>query len=347
MEPRILVVKDSLYKHKPWFDHPDAPERIQRALHGIIVNGLGYLVDYLEHMDPGSEAFDVALKIHCQGYVKYIEKLAASAPSEIDPDTYVTYDTIELALEVLLYTYKLPSKYSKEIILLRPPGHHAGKCGKAMGAPTQGFCILNNAAAAVTSLLDRGVEKIAVLDFDLHHGNGTQEIFYKTSRVLHVDIHRDPRHYYPFTGRPEQVGEGRGWGYSVNLIVGPKTGDDYYTELFEQAISLIRSYEPGHIVVSMGFDGYHGDGLGDTRLTQYTYNFIGLKVGELDIPYTMILEGGYSVGLEKGLPAMIKGLLGYKVKAKPTNTPYDIRLKYTRINNETIKMITEIWRNNA
>ncbi len=316
------------------------------ALKGIREEGLE---DYLEYISaegkPSIHKYEeLLLKVHCKNYLKYLEEMSKIAPVEIDPDTYIVNDTIELAVESYIYSYTIArTGYRYKAILLRPPGHHAGKCGKAMNTVTQGFCILNNAAAAANSLLDKGYNRIAVLDFDIHHGNGTQEIFYKTDKVLHMDIHRDPSNFYPFTGFPDQIGKGRGRGYSVNLVIGPHTGDDYYEELIDIVEKLLRMYKPQQVIVSMGFDGYMGDGLADTRLSMYMYNKLGLMLHQLSIPITSILEGGYSLGLQYGLPAYIKGLLGTDVEAGETKTPKQIVEEYRRINNKTILKIEEIW----
>ncbi len=343
---RIYMVKNSLVKHKPWFPHPETPERLKYVLNGIKGEGLEeYLEDISMEIKPEIQEYEeLLLKSHCKNYLRYLEEMSRTAPVEIDPDTYITHDTLELAIESYVHSYSITrADYKYKILLNRPPGHHAGKCGKAMNAATQGFCLLNNAAAAVHSLLDNGYTRIAVLDFDIHHGNGTQEIFYKTDKVLHVDIHRDPSSFYPYTGFPSQIGKGRGRGYSVNLIIGPLAGDDYYEELVSIAEKLLWKYKPQQVIVSMGFDGYMGDGLADTRLSIYTYNKLGQMLHYLGIPVTSVLEGGYTLGLQCGLPAYIKGLLGINVNVEKTKTPNRILEEYRRVNNETILRIEEIW----
>ena len=271
---KIFVEKNSIQKHVPWFYHPENPRRVE-----IIINALSktFLNSYMLYVDVQSELNDVLPllgKIHCKRYIEYILDRASKSPCELDPDTYLSRDSLELLVETVNLVYEIAvSHRNNDIIFLiiRPPGHHAGRCGKAFNAPTLGFCIFNNAAIAVEALKDNGYNKIAVLDFDIHHGNGTQEIYYKDPTVLHIDIHRNPIDFYPFTGYPEQIGKGRGKGYSVNFILEPESGDDSYSYILDHVLEIIEAYSPEALIVSAGFDGFMDDGLADTLLTEYTY----------------------------------------------------------------------------
>ena len=179
--------------------------------------------------------------------------------------------------------------------LCRPPGHHAGVdyCG--------GFCFLNNAALAAQRLLAKGPAasvpvKVAILDIDYHHGNGTQDIFYESDEVLFVSIHADPFSTYPhYWGFREEEGKEAGLGYNVNYPLPPGTEDASYLAILDQALARIGDFDPAYLIVSLGTDTYIEDPLGTFRLKLETFSTMGRKVSELHRPTLVIQEGGYSV----------------------------------------------------
>lgn len=346
----IVILKDSMYMHNPWFSHPEHPKRIIRILEGLERHGLDKYVEMVTINDVIQDAdMDklnyIVSKAHCPSYIEFLRKMNSKAPVELDPDTFLARDSLDLAYGFAGLVYAMSSKLSSEPIFVigRPPGHHAGKCGKAMGAPTQGFCILNNVCIAVESIREK-YKRIAVLDFDVHHGNGTQEIYYRDDSVLHIDIHRDPTDFYPYTGFPHQIGEGRGEGYSVNLILPPLSGDDVFKFTIDLSINLLEEFNPEVLIVSAGFDGFLNDGLGDTRLSQHSYNYLGLRLSQLGIPLIIILEGGYNNGLTKALPAFVKGLNGEGTVGDMTTTAKDYRDEYMFRNRSTYNRIIKMWR---
>ncbi|MEM4475502.1 MAG: hypothetical protein QW405_03725, partial [Fervidicoccaceae archaeon] len=190
--------------HAPRSDHPENPKRAEVALEALRRRGL-----VGEVVEPLVADEEDLLEIHDRDYVELVRLLSNAAPSHIDEDTYVSSDTYFVAAAAFgssALAAELSLKRGEPVIaLVRPPGHHAGRRGRAMGAPSQGFCVFNNAAAACARLLEHG--DVAVIDFDAHHGNGTQEIFYSDPRVLHVDLHQHPDTLYPGTGYPHEVGE--------------------------------------------------------------------------------------------------------------------------------------------
>ena len=304
----IIVVKNALNKHAPPYYHPENPLRINILLQAI--EKLNISADFWVDRFDKKEAIKIASRIHAKDYVDNILGYCKKGFYELDPDTYITNDTCELALETLYYSYKLANTVDDIFMVLgRPPGHHAGLVGRAMGAPTNGFCIFNNAAASVLGFRDRGFRRIAIIDFDAHHGNGTMEIFYK-ERILHIDIHQDPSTLYPFTGRPTDVGEGDGYGYKANFVLRPKTTDESLTHITTLVETLINSYAPEALVVSAGFDGYKNDGLTDLALTSSSFYMLGSSIKRFGLPTAIVLEGGYSAGLEHGFKAFVEGLQG-------------------------------------
>ncbi|RLE68741.1 MAG: histone deacetylase family protein [Thermoprotei archaeon] len=244
------------------------------------------------------------------------------APIMIDYDTYVSPGTMRAALKAAgasLEAAKMLSEGEQLILPLpRPPGHHAGRRGRAMGALTQGFCIFNNAALAVARLLELGFRRVAIIDFDSHHGNGTQEIFYSEPRVLHVDVHEDPATLYPGTGFPTDIGSGEGEGTKINVILPPGSRDDVYSMVIEEVVvPLLSNYKPEVVVYSAGFDGYDGDGLSHLKAREHTYVELARIPEELGVRKVLaILEGGYSEGLERGLPAFISSLVGRELSLR-------------------------------
>ncbi|MEZ0074221.1 histone deacetylase family protein [Planotetraspora sp. GP83] len=187
--------------------------------------------------------------------------------------------------------------------LCRPPGHHVGP--DLFG----GGCYLNNAGIAAQSLRDGGVSRVAVLDLDFHHGNGTQALFYDRADVLYASLHGDPARHYPyFTGWPDETGAGEGSGYTVNLPLPPRVGVDDYLDLLETATDRVLDGGFEAVVVSLGFDTYDGDVSGDAALTTADYRRIGRHVAGLGLPTVALLEGGYSVtALGDNLWSWIKG----------------------------------------
>ena len=178
-----------------------------------------------------------------------------------------------------------------------------------MGAPTQGFCIFNNVAAAALYALDKGFKPIVIIDIDVHHGNGTQEIFWKNPDVVHVDIHEYD--IYPGTGRIEDLGEGEGYGTKINIPLPPYSNDNDYLYVVEEiVIPLVLCVKPRAIILSAGFDAYANEEIALMQLTDKTYKNLGsffrILSRELKTGVLAVLEGGYSVGLEKGIPAFLK-----------------------------------------
>ncbi|HEX9517978.1 MAG TPA: histone deacetylase family protein [Streptosporangiaceae bacterium] len=190
------------------------------------------------------------------------------------------------------------------IALCRPPGHHVTRrvCG--------GGCYFNNVAIAAQWLLDHGATRIAVLDLDFHHGNGTQSLFYDRPDVRYVSIHGDPRRCYPyFTGYPDERGSGAGRGHNVNITLPAGTETAGYLDSLGQALEAVDRSHAEFLLVSLGFDTFHGDPAGDARLRTEDYRAIAAAVGQLSLPIVAALEGGYCVAeLGDNLSSWIGGI---------------------------------------
>ncbi|MCY0868429.1 MAG: histone deacetylase family protein [Desulfurococcus sp.] len=321
---RILISANSMRMHKPRYPHPENPERISRIIKGLKKKNVE--PEFYEPRLEPSEALRVAREIHSEDYIERLLQLSKATPVDLDPDTYLSEDSLTLALESFYTSFKLAADARGEIIfyVARPPGHHAGFKGKARGARTQGFCILNNAVAAVRGFMYNGLKRIALLDFDAHYGNGSIELLY-TSRVLQVDLHQDTRTLPVFPRKPGEIGEGDGRGLKVGIPLKPYTSDDSYTRVLELAWRLVEEYSPEALVVSAGFDGFMNDGLTDLALTEYSYYRIGGLIRSLGVKTLIVLEGGYSSGLVRGLPAFMQGLQGVKVEYPVKESPKTVR----------------------
>jgi acetoin utilization deacetylase AcuC-like enzyme len=192
--------------------------------------------------------------------------------------------------------------------LTRPPGHHAG--ADYFG----GFCFLNNAALAAQHLLDDGLQRVAILDLDYHHGNGTQDIFYRRKDVLFASIHADPRTDYPFyAGHADETGEGAGLGCNLNVPLPRGTGAAQWFAALETACIKMASFSPQALVVSLGVDGFNGDPRSHFGLGSGDFLRIGERIGFLGLPTVFVFEGG-SVVPELGIN-VVNVLEGFETAA--------------------------------
>jgi len=174
--------------------------------------------------------------------------------------------------------------------LCRPPGHHAGI--DLYG----GYCFLNNAAIAAQGFLDDGAQRVAVLDVDFHHGNGTQDIFYERDDVLFISLHGDPVHAFPhFLGYEDETGSGAGKGYNVNYPMPPGTPYSHWFAALQQAFVQIEQYKPDVLVVSLGVDTYKEDPISFFKLESEDFTHYGGEIAKLGIPTLFVMEGGYAV----------------------------------------------------
>lgn len=188
--------------------------------------------------------------------------------------------------------------------LCRPPGHHAHT------DLAGGFCYLNNAAIAAQHMLDKGTGPLAILDFDVHHGNGTQQIFYGRDDVFYASVHGDPAWLYPwFAGYADETGEGRGLGWNLNLPLAPGTGNDPFAAAVSRALEAIVARRPAALVVSVGFDAQAGDPAANLAVDADGFRTVGQRIAAVNLPTVLIQEGGYLIErLGQNLTAFLEGL---------------------------------------
>ena len=172
--------------------------------------------------------------------------------------------------------------------LCRPPGHHA------YADMAGGFCFLNNTAIAAQYCRHQGADRVAIVDVDVHHGNGTQGIFYDRGDVLTLSLHGDPAEFYPFfAGYRDEVGEDDGYGCNLNIPLARDTGDDAFLECLQDALARVRAFEPDVLVVALGLDASEHDPLAFLRITGDGFRRIGAAIGAVGMPTVLVQEGGY------------------------------------------------------
>jgi acetoin utilization deacetylase AcuC-like enzyme len=237
--------------------------------------------------------------VHTAAHFARIERLSAAGGGAVDFDTVVSPGSFEAALRaaggaVALVEALLDGTATSGFSAHRPPGHHATR-ERAMG-----FCLFNNVAIAARAGLERaGVDRVLILDWDVHHGNGSNDIFHATDEVLYVSIHESP--LYPGTGPATDRGSGAGTGFTVNLPVGAGSGDAVFCSLVEHVVcDVARDYAPQLVLISAGYDAHADDPLADCRVTEA--GFAGMTAAmrrlceELGAPLGVVLEGGYALG---------------------------------------------------
>lgn len=296
----MIVYSEKFLEHNMEF-HPENNQRLKSVMNYLTKKDVFENVPLLEPHTAGRE--DI-LRVHTRDYYSIIKETSLRGGGMLDADTYVNPATFEVALlaagGAVLCVDKAFEGYKACFALVRPPGHHATS-DKAMG-----FCIFNNAAVgAAYAIKKHGAQRVAILDYDVHHGNGTQEIFYRDPRVLYVSLHQTP--LYPGTGALEEVGEGRGLGYNINMPLPPKVGDkSYFKAMSEIAFPIIKQFDPDIIFVSAGYDSHHSDPLGGMNLTTGCYYEISQALSKMKKMVVFVLEGGYNItALAEGIYATI------------------------------------------
>ncbi len=277
-------------------DHPECAARITSIEMALAqVDWLGQ--DVRESPAASSENLR---SVHDPNYLRGIRERCETGGGYLDADTVVSPDSWAAALHaaggaVALVDALLSREATAGSSLHRPPGHHA-EPARAMG-----FCVLGNAAIAAQHALDAyGLERVAIIDWDVHHGNGTQAIFWEEPRVLTCSLHQFP--FWPGTGAASQVGAGPGAGFTVNLPMAAGTGDDAWASMVEHvAVPVARAHRPQLLLLCAGFDAHAEDPLAGCAVTDDGYAAMTASVAalaqELDVPMGLILEGGYDLGV--------------------------------------------------
>ncbi len=319
MSRTAVVFSPKYYTHNPGKKHPESAKRLRVVINELNRGQLSTSNNW-QYVKPHKATLENVMLIHDWDYVKHIERFCRSGGGVLDTgDTVVSRESFDVAMYAAGGALKavdlvMKGQFQNAFALVRPPGHHAGR------ADARGFCVFNNVAIAVKHLLKKhGLRRVAVIDIDAHHGNGTQNIFYETDEVLYVSLHEDP-HEFPKSGFIDQTGRRKGLGYTVNIPLPFETNDDVYLKaLNEIAVPIVRQYKPQFILVSAGFDGHYADPVGRLSLSAQCYTQVyddTLTLVSLTCNGRLVsvLEGGYS--------RSFVGKLAASAIAKMSGSPY-------------------------
>lgn len=340
MNKTAVIFSPIYYQHNPGIGHPESAKRLGAIINELKKGKLSKSKNWQFVEPEKARVADVQL-VHDADYIKLVEAVCRAGGGALDSgDTVASTKSFDVALYAVGGALKavnlvMERRFENAFALVRPPGHHAGRL-HAMG-----FCIFNNAAIAAKHLLKKfKLDRILILDIDAHHGNGTQEIFYENSKVLCISLHQDPRSF-PGAGFINEVGEGAGLGYNVNIPLPYQTSDQVYIRaLKEIAAPIIRQYKPQLILVSAGLDGHYTDPVGNLALSllsyQETYKLIVDLASEMcDGKLVCVLEGGYG---------KFVGKIAALAMAKMSGTKYAINDKPPRVNSRVRKQGEKIIR---
>ena len=328
MTTQLLYSKEFL-KH----DNAAHPENAQRLV--VMMNEIKKAPFYkeLEFVEPALLPEEMLHGIHSDEMVWQIKEMSSHGESWVDMDTYVCksdYETARLAAGGVVKLAKnvLGGKVDNAFGLVRPPGHHA------TSTRSMGFCLFNNIAIAANEISKKG-KRVMIFDLDVHHGNGTQDIFYGRKDVLYQSFHLSP--HYPGTGDIEEIGAGVGKGYTINAPLSHGNGEVAVSKLLDEIfMPIARKFKPDIILVSSGFDSHHLDPLGGLKLSS---NFFGEMISRLqDVQPKIVctLEGGYNLDwIGKCLLSQIGQMMYHPVKFDdPVREDTDVGKVIEKIRNE-------------
>jgi len=296
-------------EHRPGAQHPERPDRLRSILEGLAQRPIAGL----ERPQARPATLEELLRIHPRDHVDALLALRNKS-AVVDADTLISPATVDAALlaagcAVESTSQVLQGKTQNAFVLVRPPGHHA-EPSRAMG-----FCFFNNIAVAAQAALDAGAQRVAIVDFDVHHGNGTQAAFWDRRDVLFLSAHQAP--LYPGTGAVEEIGAGEGAGFSVNCPLPAGMRDADYGAVFRDVfLPVLDEYAPDLVLVSAGFDAHEADPLADMRLTERGFAAMMAAVKDLARQRSggklvALLEGGYDLGaLADSVHASVEVLSG-------------------------------------
>lgn len=331
--------------HAPPRPHPEKPERLEAVRRRLAE---AELWDQLVREEPEPASEELLELVHPSPYLDQLRRASRDPGTWLDPDTYAvetTWRAVTAAAGAARRAVDavVQGSFPCAFALVRPPGHHAGP-SRAMG-----FCLVNHAAVAVQyARLSLGLRRILVVDWDVHHGNGTQEVFYRDGDVLFTSIHQEG--WYPGTGVVEETGEGEGEGRTVNVPLPPGVGNEGYATVFEELLLPLGDlWKPELVVVSAGFDAHHADPLGRMQLSEVGFAHLASLLrnaagrwcgGRL----AFVLEGGYDLkALSASVEAVLRAICSGEINrgaAKPAEVPYGVvreRLRQVR------RVLTQYW----
>ncbi|MFH1874488.1 MAG: histone deacetylase [Pseudomonadota bacterium] len=306
------IIWDELFtRHSMGLGHPESPSRLLSIKQVLDGDGVGKKVLSVK---PRPASIEEMAFVHAKKYISYIESTKDQENTILDPDTSANAFTwtaacLAAGAGIILAEQVVAGRLNNAFALVRPPGHHAEQ-NQAMG-----FCIFNNIAIAAQYALKKlNIERIFIIDYDTHHGNGTQDAFYENPNVFYFSVHR--AHFYPGTGTAEETGKGSGKGFNLNIPLESGATDDVYKKVFDKhLIPAIEEFKPQLILVSAGFDAHVRDPLGGMKATTKGFAWMAETIMQLaqttcSGKAVFFLEGGYDLkalrdSVEVTLEAMV------------------------------------------
>ena len=283
-----IVYDDVLLRHAPPVWHPDSPDRLTTIIRTLKASGLW---DKLIPLAPRPAAFEDIARVHTDPYIQIVRNFGSG---ELDTDTYLSEGTLNAALHaagaVMVAVEQCnQGKVERAFCAIRPPGHHA-EADQAMG-----FCIFNNVAVGARYARTLGYERVFIIDFDAHHGNGTQHIFEEDDSVFYFSTHQHP--YYPDTGKDMERGKGKGAGYTYNVPILAGSGNKEYLAVYQDILpGVINRFDPDLILVSAGYDIHVNDPHANIRVShEGIHGIVRSILSSSACPMVFVLEGGYDL----------------------------------------------------
>lgn len=305
-------VFDEIFTKHDFPGHPESATRLRTVMDHLVKQNL---LPRLAHVPARPATRVELLRCHHPRHIDRVEEISRRGGGMLDSDTYTNASSYEAAVRaaggvVDLTAAVLEGRLDNGFALIRPPGHHATP------ARAMGFCLFSNiAVAARAARFDYGLERVAVVDFDVHHGNGTQDVLIEDPSILFVSSHEYP--YYPGTGAAAEIGEGMGRGTTVNVPVSMGVGDNGYKCLYGEVVfPILRRFQPELILVSAGFDAHWDDPLANIGLTLTGYQWLSQSLIQMAAELcqgriVFVLEGGYNLDvLALGVGNVFRALLG-------------------------------------
>lgn len=296
---------DSFLQHKPPVGHPERPDRLSSIVRHLKLCGLW---NVLNHRAPTAASDDHILSVHTKEHLETIRQVCESGGGMLDlGDTHAVRESFEVATRAAGSVLNaiddvLNGQVTAAFCAVRPPGHHAER-DRAMG-----FCLFNNVAIGARYAQQKhGKERVAILDWDVHHGNGTQHIFEADPTVLYISLHQYP--FYPGTGAKNERGIGKGEGYTMNFPLSAGTGEEKYISVFkDEIVPALSKYRPDLLIISAGFDAHRDDPLGGMELGESSFSKMTELVKDI-APIVSVLEGGYHLeALARSVEAHLRAL---------------------------------------
>jgi acetoin utilization deacetylase AcuC-like enzyme len=306
-----FVLDDIFVQHRAPSGHPERPARAEAVRDALLAADIarrGTQVATRKAKDHELAA------VHGAAYLSQLERIVPGKQGWLDPDTYYSPGTWDAALAAAgsaseLATRVLAGELSQGIAVVRPPGHHATR-DQAMG-----FCLINNVAVAAAAARAAGAARVAIVDWDVHHGNGTQDIFWNDPSVMYTSVHQFP--FYPGSGAPSEIGGVNARGTTINVGLPAGSGDADYAAVFDHVfMPALARFKPDLLIISAGFDAFEADPLAGMRITQAGFAAMAKRLRWAAKRWSSdrviaVLEGGYDLeGLAGGMTATLHALLG-------------------------------------